>query len=353
MVFNLKEGFKNFKIIIIGIIIVVLYWIMETFIETFVFRLDSSFYTQQFSDDISVYNKYMEYRMWMRVSVIIPIVLFGVYAQNYINKRKKMNQVLKESKEKEIRKLKEIDQIKSDLLRRVSHELKTPLISIFSASQFLLNNYKGQMNEDILKFVEIINRGGERLKLLNENMLDAFNLESNNFQLNKQKEDIVKILKNCANDLMYSFKERDLILKVDLNGEFYVEVDKFRIEQVILNLLTNAIKNTPPKGFIYINLKKYEKFIEMFIIDTGVGFTEDEKEKIFKKFGKIERYGKGMNINTEGTGLGLFISKEIVDLHGGKIWVESEGRNKGSTFIVRLPIDAKENSQLTDNPIKD
>ena len=72
--------------------------------------------------------------------------------------------------------------------------------------------------------------------------------------------------------------------------------------------------------------------------DNGIGFTEDEKEQIFKQFGKIERYGQGWDLGIEGSGLGLYISKKIVELHGGKIWVESEGRNKGSTFYFSLPI---------------
>jgi len=105
-----------------------------------------------------------------------------------------------------------------------------------------------------------------------------------------------------------------------------------------MNLISNAIKNTPPKGTLSINLKEHDSFVNLKIRDTGVGFTEEEKEKVFKKFGKIERYGKGMDIITEGSGLGLFISKEIVKLHNGKIWLESDGRNKGSTFIVRVPL---------------
>ena len=121
-------------------------------------------------------------------------------------------------------------------------------------------------------------------------------------------------------------------------------MDKIRIEHVILNLFTNAIKNTPSKGIIYISLTKNIDYIDIIIKDTGIGFTEDEREITFKKFGKIDRKIKGMNIITEGSGLGLYISKEIVKLHKGKVWLESEGRNKGSTFIVRLPVNEKKQS---------
>ena len=111
----------------------------------------------------------------------------------------------------------------------------------------------------------------------------------------------------------------------------------YKKEEDIMNILLNAVKNTPPNGKIYINMKKYNGYVDILIRDTGVGLTEEEKSKLFKKFGKIERYGKGLDVDTEGSGLGLYISKKIVELHGGKVWAESEGRNKGSAFIIRLP----------------
>ncbi|MFX1257085.1 MAG: ATP-binding protein [Promethearchaeota archaeon] len=251
-----------------------------------------------------------------------------------ITERKKAEKIIQE----EIEKLKEIDQIRSDLVRRTSHELKTPLISIYSSTNYLLNNLKDEMNDDFLKFIETINRSGNRLKLLTENLLDVYNLESYGFRLNKVKVNINEIVNQCVNDMTLLLKSRELFLKLELNEIYYLKVDKHRIEQVILNLLSNAIKNTPPKGIIYISLKKQNNFLDMIIKDTGIGITKDEKDKLFKKFGKIERYEKGLNVITEGSGLGLYISREIVELHNGEIWVESEGRNKGSTFIVRLPI---------------
>ena len=116
----------------------------------------------------------------------------------------------------------------------------------------------------------------------------------------------------------------------------YFKLDKHRFEQVFINILSNAIKNTPPHGQIFVILNETQDQIDVIIKDTGVGLTEDEKTKIFQKFGKIERYGMDLDVDIEGAGLGLYISREIVKLHGGEILVESEGRNKGCTFIVRL-----------------
>ena len=239
----------------------------------------------------------------------------------------------------QIEKLKEIDQIRSDIVRRTSHELKTPLISIFSSTQHLLNEYKGEMSKNILKFIKVINRGGKRLKLLINNFVDAYKIESNGLKLNKSRIDLIKTLKNCANDMIFSLKERDLYLKVELTGEFYIEVDEIRIEQVIFNIISNAIKNTPSKGIILITLKKSENYVDIIVRDTGAGFTEVEKKEIFKKFGKIERRGIKKDLDTEGSGLGLFISKEIIEMHGGTIILESEGRNQGSSFIIRIPME--------------
>ena len=114
--------------------------------------------------------------------------------------------------------------------------------------------------------------------------------------------------------------------------------DKERIYEVISNLLLNAIKYTPPGGNITIRTEIKKKFYVISVEDNGIGITEEEKDLLFNQFGKIERYGKGWDIDIEGSGLGLYISKEIVKLHGGEIWVKSEGRNKGSKFFFSLPI---------------
>lgn len=251
-----------------------------------------------------------------------------------ISDQKKAERMIKE----QIEKLKEIDQIRSDFVRRTSHELKTPLISIYTSSKYLLDTYKEELNEEILKLIKVINRGGTRLKNLTENLLDVYDLESKKIELRKQRINITKTVKECINDFELSFKERELFLKTDLDEDIYINIDKIRIEHVILNLLSNAIKNTPPNGIIYVSLNKEKTNIDITIKDTGIGFTKDERDIAFKKFGKIERQIQGKDIIIEGSGLGLYISNEIVKLHEGKIILESEGRDKGSTFIIRLPI---------------
>lgn len=254
-----------------------------------------------------------------------------------ITERKKAEDIIKE----EMKRLKEIDQIRSDFVRRTSHELKTPLISIYSSTQYLQEKYKNEMNEDMSNLLESINRGGERLNRLTDNLLDVFNLETNIFTLQKEKIDLVKIIKEISEDFSSMLKDRKIILKLELKDTCYIQADKIRIEQIIINILSNAIKNTPLNGLMYISINKTSDYVEIVFKDSGIGFTDVEKGMIFKKFGKIERTDIDKDIIIEGSGLGLFISKQIVELHGGNIWVESEGRNKGSSFTIRLPINEK------------
>ena len=255
---------------------------------------------------------------------------------NDISEKKKAELLIKE----EVKKLKELDQIRKDLISRVSHELKTPLVSVCGGSELLLQLYKPNLDADVLELLELIEKGGKRLKYLVDNLLDITRIEYNKLKLNKELNDLSKIIKDCAKELLYLARVRELDLDLKLVDNLYLEIDKIRLEQVIINLLSNAIKNTPPKGKIEILLQKKEDWAEISVIDTGIGLTKGEMDILFTRFGKIERYGEGLEyIDIQGSGLGLYISKEIVDLHGGQIRAESAGRNKGSTFIVKLPIN--------------
>ncbi len=238
----------------------------------------------------------------------------------------------------EIKKLVELDEIRNNFITRASHELKTPLISICFSAEFLLDQYQDDFNDDVKSLIEIIYNGGKRLDNLIKQLIDVSRLEANELKLEKQKENLRKLLNSCINDLEYMMRGREISLSTTNHEDFYLELDSIQIEQVIKNILINAIKNTPPMGNISIKLKPKKHYVDIVIKDTGVGLTMGEKTMIFKKFGKIERYGMGLDVDTEGSGLGLYLSKEIVELHGGQIHVKSEGRNKGSTFIIRLPI---------------
>ncbi|MFW9822124.1 MAG: PAS domain S-box protein [Candidatus Thorarchaeota archaeon] len=241
--------------------------------------------------------------------------------------------------QEEILKLKELDRIRKDLISRVSHELKTPLVSVCGASELLLELFKHEIKTDAIELIEMIEKGGTRLKHLVDNLLDITRIEYNKFKLEKEIVNLSDIVRDCANEMKYLIKRRKIELILDIPEKLDVLLDKIRIEQVVLNLLSNAIKNTPPEGKIVIKLYKKEDWVEFTIKDTGIGLTKEEIDRLFTRFGKIERYGEGLEyIDIQGSGLGLYISKEILDLHEGHIWAESAGRDNGCTFTIKLPL---------------
>ncbi|MFX1390206.1 MAG: PAS domain S-box protein [Promethearchaeota archaeon] len=240
--------------------------------------------------------------------------------------------------EKELIKLKELDDIKNELITRASHELKTPLTTIMGSAELLLKLYKGVYNDEMKQLIEIIYTGGKRLEKLVKNTIDISLIESKIISFRKEREDIGKLINECVNNLIYLADKRELSLEYNVQENIFIQIDKNKITQALKNIISNAIQNTPPNGKVSINLKKMEKSIEILIKDTGIGLSETELQRIFQKFGKIERYGKDYDVDIEGPGLGLYLAKQIIEMHKGEIRAESEGLNKGSTFIIELPI---------------
>ncbi|MFX1314864.1 MAG: PAS domain S-box protein [Promethearchaeota archaeon] len=233
--------------------------------------------------------------------------------------------------------LNEINKLKTELLSRTSHELKTPLISIKGFAELLLTLHKSKLDPEVISVLNEIKEGSNRLEKIINLLLQSSKLNQDQLKLNISKEDMNFLIKYSVKELQGLAKLRkqsvSFILQDNLEGEF----DRERIHEVISNLLINAIKYTPPGGNIVIKSEKENNSFIISVKDNGIGLTDEEKSQLFKQFGKIERYGQGWDVEIEGTGLGLYISKKIIELHGGKIWVESEGRNKGSTFYFSIP----------------
>ncbi len=274
-------------------------------------------------------------QLWVEFR-IIPIKIkqdttFLIVGRN-ITERKHAESLIME----ELKKLKELDQIRSDFIIRVSHELKTPLNSIYGASNLLIDHYVDKMSPQIMDLVKIINKGGERLNSLVDSIIDLFRIESELLDLKTQPEDIVKIIRESVNNVSHLVKNRDQQLSLNLPDELVLNVDRMRFKQMLENIISNALNYTPPSGNIWITANQLGNQVEISVKDSGIGLTLEEKEKIFKKFGKIERFGQNFNVYSEGVGLGLYISKEIINRHGGTIWAESEGRNRGTTIHILL-----------------
>jgi len=237
--------------------------------------------------------------------------------------------------------LKEISELKTELLTRTSHELKTPLVSIKGNADLLLKEYSERFDFETITIMEAIKNGCLRLEDLINDLLKSSKLESKQIELKASYEDLVFLIKFTVNELKDLVDARNHKLILELHDKLNTKFEKENIFEVISNLLSNAIKNTPLGGEIKIQTEIKDKYIITSVKDSGIGFTKEEKQRIFKQFGKIERYGKGLDLGIEGSGLGLYISKKIIELHGGKIWMESEGRDKGSNFLFSLPIIKK------------
>jgi PAS domain S-box-containing protein len=240
--------------------------------------------------------------------------------------------------EKQNKMLEEMNMLKSDLLSRTSHELKTPLISIKGFTELLLTVHKPKFDAETISILEEIKKGSGRLEEIINTLLKSSKLDRDGLELNTKKEDLSFLIKFTVNELKGLANMRDQNINVEIHESLETKFDKERIHEVLSNLIVNAIKYTPPGGDITIKTEKKENEYRVSVSDTGVGFTKQEKSVLFTQFGKIERYGKGWDLGIEGSGLGLYIAKKIVELHEGKIWAHSEGRNKGSTFSFTLPI---------------
>ncbi|MFX1313075.1 MAG: sensor histidine kinase, partial [Promethearchaeota archaeon] len=239
----------------------------------------------------------------------------------------------------EVKKLQNLDQKKTEFVNRASHELKTPISSIYGACQLLFELYRDELNEEASELLNIALRSGARLKHLIYNLFDVSKIDDYSFKLTKHRIELIKIFKDCIEDLSYLINTNWLKFSLDCPKEIYIVADEFKIEEVISNIFMNSVKNTPPGGKISCKVKKKEKYIEVVIKDTGIGITTEEMKKLFTKFGKIERRGLNVEIDNEGSGLGLYLTKKIINLHGGRIMAESEGRNRGTKIIFTLPLN--------------
>ena len=236
--------------------------------------------------------------------------------------------------------LKELDEMRKEFVNRASHELKTPITTVYGAYQLLDSLYRNELSKDAQEILDMAVNGTKRLKKLVDDLLDISRIESKMLMLEKRNVNLSQLIANCVNELNYFFNRGDYNVLLDIPENLFLNLDDSRIELVIMNLLTNAIKYTPKKGTIHISVKEYDEYAEIHVIDTGIGLTKNEIGRLFKKFSKIQTpLDKELDIQLGSTGLGLHIAKQIVELHGGTIEVQSEGKNKGSTFIVRLPFN--------------
>ncbi|TFF85672.1 MAG: PAS domain-containing sensor histidine kinase [Promethearchaeota archaeon] len=239
-------------------------------------------------------------------------------------------------RKREMEKLEKLNRLKSELISMTSHELKTPLVSIKGYADLILELYSEDLAQDIKDMISEICNGCMRLESRIEDILNTSKLETEKVQINKQKLNLSNLLTQVVNSIGELAYARNQSIQLDIQERLFTRGDSHKLFEVIENLLSNAVKYTPTGGKILIKTKLHDDNIIVMVKDNGIGFTEEEKKALFTQFGKFERNSEGLEIDSQGSGLGLYISKKIIKLHDGKIWMESEGRNKGSTFFFSL-----------------
>jgi signal transduction histidine kinase/DNA-binding response OmpR family regulator len=224
-------------------------------------------------------------------------------------------------------------QHKSDFLASMSHELRTPLNAIIGFSEVLLERMFGELNErqdDYLR--DIWSSGKHLLDLLND-ILDLSKIEAGQMVLNRSEFDVGESLEYCLSLVRERAIKQRILLSLEVDPEVgLVNADRLRVRQVVLNLLSNAVKFTPDGGRVQVRASVRDQDLIVTVADTGPGVAAEDRQRIFDSFQQGTRHTEQI----EGTGLGLTLSKQIVELHGGRIWIDSEP-GKGSTFGFALP----------------
>lgn len=232
--------------------------------------------------------------------------------------------------------LQELDKMKSDFIASMSHELRTPLNSIIGFSEVLYDETFGPLNEKQKDYTNDVLESGKHLLSLINDILDLSKIEAGKLSLSLRKVDLKHVLESCLTMIKEKALKHSLKIKSQIDDLGIVEADERKIKQIVINLLSNATKFTPDGGEIGIRAKRADDHVEVAVWDTGIGLEKQNLDKIFKEFTQVD---SDYTRKEPGTGLGLSLAKRLVDLHKGKIWAESEGPNKGSTFKFSIPLN--------------
>lgn len=295
-------------------------------------KMDSSGYSKQ---DINILNI-------IRNQLAVALENAELY-----EKTQKFNEQMKAAVERATRRLRKIneqlkrfDKAKSEFISIASHQLRTPLAAIKGYTSMVLEGDYGKISKKVEEPINNTFISAERMSSLVENLLNISRIESGRLIFNFQKINFEELMINLAKEFQSIVRGRGVQLICECNRNIpQVIADEVKIKEVISNLIDNAIKYTE-KGSIKVSVKalkeRNKKFVLLTVADTGMGIDKEDLPTIFKKFTRGRRT---FLVHTEGVGLGLYFSQKVVEAHKGKIWVESEGEGKGSTFYVKLPAE--------------
>ena len=252
-------------------------------------------------------------------------------------------------------KLEQLDRSKSNFISVAAHELKTPLTLIEGYASMMRESGTGPEAENSMDpLLQGVHTGIQRLRQIVDDMIDVSLIDNNMLSLNSQPLWLSRILEMVQKNLGELMQDRQLRLEIKKfpGSEEWLYADPERLYQAFLNLLTNAIKYTPDGGSVTVDGRSLPGFVEVTVADTGIGISPEDQAKIFEKFGQLGRVdlhtSSKVKFKGGGPGLGLSITRGIIEAHGGTIWVESERHDEtkcpGSTFHILLPVRTEANN---------
>lgn len=235
----------------------------------------------------------------------------------------------------EIQQLREVNRFKTILLNTASHELNTPMTPLRLQLHLLETGRLGPLAPRQRHAVEVLQRNVERLSMLIQDVLDVARLESGRLKMVREPLRVGAVVREAVDTFDQAIAKARLHVEVDVEGDPLVTGDRNRLVQVLVNLVSNAVKFSPPEGHIRVEAEVEDDEVVVRVSDEGPGLEPKQIADLFQPFSQVH---DAQQTNVPGTGLGLYISKGIVEQHGGTIGVESEGRGRGATFWFRLPL---------------
>lgn len=285
----------------------------------------------------------MQIPLFALSGLFVAVLLLGIFLVRSVGKevegREKIERLAADL-EAANKKLKELDRRKSEFLSLASHQLRTPLTAIKGYASMLLEGSFGEIGETLKKPLDTIFTSSDRLVAIIEDFLTISRIEQNRLVYTFAAADLKKITNELADEFKHAAEKKHLSFSFTVmdEGDYSAHIDEGKIIQVISNVIDNAVKYTPA-GSIAVTLRKPDaKTARISVEDTGVGMDAETMKTIFEKFSRAK---DANTTSTTGTGLGLYVAKEFIIAHKGRIWAESAGKGKGSTFYIELPLAQK------------
>lgn len=278
-------------------------------------------------------------------ATLILVILIGYLlirsVKREVSQRERLQQLAQQLEQSNLSlaeandKLKGLDKLKTEFLSLASHQLRSPLTAIKGYSSMLIEGSYGTLDDKSMEGAKRIYTSAQGLANIVEDLLNVSKIEQGGMKYEFMETDLAPIVTTLYNEMQIPAQSKDIAfrLSMDVNEKFMVNADPTKIKQVFLNLTDNSIKYTPDHGVITVSLVRDGKHIVFAVTDNGMGISEETRVKLFEKFSR----GEGGKTNTGGSGLGLYLAKQIAIAHKGDVVIESEGLGKGATFKVILP----------------